>query len=200
MRGIQDDVELAEVQGGLFDGVKLEATDQADDDLVRQIEYLSDHPMEIEAPWVKAFAVSVLEQACRSTLVQAEKERYRQKQYALAWHSPKEDDPILLYLRSRECRESGQRTRELRYLRGLLEEHPDFLHARLLLAKCCWALAKTKAEPQERLFARDTAKEFLERYPHFLTDPERKEFKRLVQDLAPPTRRAPPQKRRPKRG
>ncbi len=185
VREIEDDVELFEVQSGLFDHMEFGEDDSVDEELFQQVERLAEHPMKIRAPWVKAFVASVLESAWVNTNVRAEKDRLRKQQYGLAWHSPKEDDPILLYLRSLECRESGQHTRELRYLRSILQEHPDFLHARLRLVKTCWVLAKSKAEREEKLFARDMAMEFLDHYGDFLKPEERKDFRRLVRDLGP---------------
>jgi len=185
MKGIQDNVELHEVEAGLFDQMELRENDEADEKLVCEMEHLCNAPMTIDAPWVKSLAVSVLEYVCHNAPVAADKARYRQLQYDLAWHSTKEDDPILLYLRSRECRESGQRTRELRYIRSILGKHPHFVHARLQMVKACWALAQGKAEREDRLFAKDTAKEFLDRYGSILKEEERVEFRRLLKSPAP---------------
>ncbi|HUU92579.1 MAG TPA: hypothetical protein VM238_15380 [Phycisphaerae bacterium] len=182
MRGIEDRVDLFEVRSGLFE--KMDLRDD-DEELLQEAGHLAENPTEIDAPWVKAFVVSALEAAIKTTAVKAEQELLRKRQAGLAWHSPKEDDPILLYLRSLECRESGQHTRELRYLRSILQEHPDFLHARLRLIKTCWVLAKSKAEPEDKLFARDMAREFLDHYGDFLKPQEKKDFRRLLRDLGP---------------
>ena len=190
MKGIEDDVELFEVRAGLFDDMALLTTDEQDQRLIEEAENLSANPAEIDAPWQKCFVISVLERVSSEAVVQPERDIHRHQQYGLAWHSPKEDDPILLYLRSRDCRESGERTREVRYLRHLIDQYPDFVHARLSLVKACWALARNKAEPEERLFARDTAKEFLDRYDSFLRDEEKRELKQLLIDLAPRSRKA----------
>lgn len=184
MKGIEDDVELYEVEAGLFDAMELRQGDTADERLVEELEGLCVNPMLIDGPWIKALAISVLERAYLNSCVVAEKRKYRKLQYDLAWHSPKEDDPILLYLRSRECRERNERTRELRYLRRLLGKYPYFVPARLLMVKACSVIARGKAEREEKLFARDTAREFLDRYSEFLNAEEKRDFRKLLRELA----------------
>jgi len=198
MKGISDDVELHEVQAGLLDHMELRSEDEGDQLLIDQAERLCSNPMGMESSWEKALVVSVLERICKSAPVPADKAKRRRMQYDLAWHSVKEDDPILLYLRSRDCRESGQRTRELRYLRSILRAHPHFVHARLLMVKACWALAQGKAEREEKLFARDTAKEFLDHHRSLLNDEQKADFRRLLDSCTPGRKRTRRKPRPPK--
>jgi len=180
MKGIDDDVQLYEVQSGLFDRLELRSNDPADEHMIRNVCDLADAPGRIDEPWVKAFTVSLLERLCTLTHIQEEKARYRDLQHKLAWHSTNEDDPILLFLRSRQYRDHGAHTQEIRYLKHIVDNHPGFVHARLAMIKACWALAKSKAERSELVYARDMAQEFLEHFSGFLTGSEKREFSRFI--------------------
>lgn len=182
MKGIRDDVEVFEVESGLFEGIDIRATDKCDAKIIEGIIKLSDSPNSDNASWIKSFVISVLETMCKKSPVPADQKRYRDLQYKLAWHSVGETDPILLYLRSRECRESGERTRELRYLKSILARNPHFVPARLLLAKACRDIVKETSEREEIVFARDTAKEFLGKYKHYLKKDEVEQFSALISD------------------
>jgi class 3 adenylate cyclase len=180
MRGIAADAALFEVQSGLFDHLELCAGDPEDCELTRKVSEMSGNPETIDEPWLKAFVIGLLESLSRATPVQQQKDEYRKQQIQLAWHSANEDDPILLYLRSKHYRDAGQRTQEIRYLRQLIERHPCFVHARLMMIRACWAVARGPAERAEKLYARDMAREFLEHFPQFLTGPEKAELTSLV--------------------
>jgi len=186
LKGIDENVELYEVESGLFDHLELRQDDEDDGLLIREAERLCREPISIDSQWIKALTVSVLECELTGTDIPDERRRYRNLQYKMAWHSAKEHDPILIYLRGRECRESKQWSREIRHYRDILKKHPHFVHARLLMVKACWNLAQQPSEKQDILFVRDIAKEFLERYDHFLNDEERKEFKSLLETTANP--------------
>lgn len=182
MKGIRDDVEVFEVESGLFDGIDVRAEDKFDAKIIEKIVKLSDSPNEVDASWIKSFAISVLEAMRKKSPVAADQKKYRELQYKLAWHSVGETDPILLYLRSRECRESGERTRELRYLKSILVRNPHFVPARLLLVKVCRDIVRERSEREEIVFACDTAKEFLGKYRHYLKKDEIEQFSALVGD------------------
>lgn len=183
LKGIEEDVELYEVESGLFKDLRLVQDDKEDGLVILEVERLCDKPIRIDSPWIKALAVSILECEIKRTAVAVEKKRYRDLQYKMAWHSVKEHDPILLYLRGRQCRESEQWSREIQQYRTILERHPEFIHARLLMLKACWRLAQQPTQREDLLFVRDTASEFLEKYDYFLTDAERKEFQSLLKTI-----------------
>ena len=181
IKGIADNVELFEVQSGLFDDFQLCLDRPADERMIQAVCDLVERPEAIDESWIKGFAVSLLECLCGMTPVQLEKTEYRKRQLGLAWHRTNEDDPILLFLRSREHREARQYTQEIRYLRRIMDEHPELVHARLFMIKACWALVKSKAERAEKVYARDMAQEFLDHFPRFLNDEEKEEFRRLIE-------------------
>jgi hypothetical protein len=180
MKGIEEHTDVHEVQSGLFSGLKLEPDDPEDNRLVDQIGRLAVRPSEIEEPWVKSLIVSGLDCLLRGSLVGQTRAQHRDTQLKLAWQSAIEDDPILLYLRAREQEEKGNYTRQLQYLQRIVEEHPHFVHARKRMIRACWAIARGKAERSELVFARDMAQEFLERFPHFLSEQEKKECRALL--------------------
>ncbi|MCK4785827.1 MAG: hypothetical protein KAV87_18875 [Desulfobacteraceae bacterium] len=188
MKGIKDNEEVYEVRSGLFDDLKLDLGYEADERLVEQIEELADQPMKIEEPWIKALVISILDYLIKESLVANRKGEYRKSQSNLAWHSSIEEDPILLYLRARGFEEKKQHTQQLRYLKQIVNKHPDFVHARKRLIRACWAIARKKSERSELVFARDLAKEFLDKFPRFLSDEEKEEFQKLVKTTSAKTK------------
>lgn len=180
MKGIEESAEVFEVQGGLFSGLKLDPSDPEDEHLQSQVNNIASRPMEVEEPWVKSLAVSALDCLLDQSLVNARRVEYRNRQLNLAWHSSIEDDPILLYVRARDFWEKKQYTQHIRYLRQILQNHPEFVHARKRMIRACWEITKSKAEPVEKVFARDMAREFLDHFPQFLTTDERKELQTVI--------------------
>lgn len=185
MKGIQQDAEIYEVQSGLFGGLKINSVEEEEnEELVEEVLRLSGRPSEIEEPWEKALVVSVLDCLLEESPVGARKAEYREKQLRLAWYSPVEDDPILLYVRAREFEEKGEYSQQLRYLRTIVEKHPDFVHARKRLIRACWAMASKTEERREVVLARDLAKEFLDKFPGFLSNEEKKECEEILRVTA----------------
>jgi hypothetical protein len=182
MKGIEEGAEVFEVQAGLFSGVKLDPNDPEDEHLQSQVNNIASRPIEVEEPWVKSLAISVLDYLLDQSPVNARRVEYRNLQLNLAWHSSIEDDPILLYVRARDFWEKKRYTQYIRYLRQILQNHPEFVHARKRMITACWAITKSKAEPADKVFARDMAREFLDRFPHFLTTEEKKEFQALIKE------------------
>jgi len=180
MKGIEENVEVYEVQSGLFNGLKIDTDNDSDEKMVEKIEELAYQPIRIEKPWNKALIISVLDCLIKDTIVSDRKDEYHRLQLNLAWHSSIEDDPILLYLRAREFETEGQYTQQLRYLKQIAQEYPDFVHVKKRMIKSCWAITKKKSERVELIFARDLAKEFLEKFPHFLSEEEKKDFHKLI--------------------
>ena len=185
LKGIHDQAEVYEAKSGFFEGLRINPTDEMDDErLVEAVRGLSEQPGEIEEPWEKALCISVLDWLIRNTPVHSLKAKYREAQSKLAWHTSVEDDPILLYLRAKDLEEKKQYSQGLRYLKNIVEEHPDFVHARKRLVRLCWSIAKKKSERSELALARDLAKEFIEKFPQFLTDAEKKEFTQIIKSTA----------------
>lgn len=182
MKDIDENAEVYEVHAGLFSGLKLDPNDPDDEHLQSQINNIANYPIEIEEPWIKSLAVSVWDYLLDQSLVSARRAEYRDRQLNLAWNSAIEDDPILLYVRARDFWDKKQYTQHIRYLRQIVQNHPEFVHARKGMIKACWAITKGKAEPADKVFARDMAREFLDRFPQFLTTDEKKEFEALIKE------------------
>ncbi|HUU26353.1 MAG TPA: hypothetical protein VM123_00950, partial [archaeon] len=183
IKGIEESAEVFEVKAGLFSGFKLDPNDPEDEHLESQIIDLVERHKEMEEPWFKSLALSVLDCLLAQSPVAARKAEYRDLQLKLAWHSSIEDDPILLYVRARDFWEKKQYTQYIRYLRQIFQDHPEFVHAKKRMVTACWEIAKSKAEPAEKVFARDMAREFLEHFPKLLTTEEEKEFKAIIKEM-----------------
>lgn len=184
MKGIEENVEVYEVHSGLFSGLKLDPDNEDEGRLIEHIEMLAHNPAHIEEPWMKSLVVSVLDCLLNNALVIGRRKEYQNSQLKLAWHSAIEDDPILLYLRARDFEEKKEYTQQLRYLKQIVQNNPDFVHARKRLIKGCWALARKKPERSEVVFARDLAKEFLEKFPQLLSEEEKQDFQKLIKSIS----------------
>jgi class 3 adenylate cyclase len=185
MKGIEENTKVYEVQSGLFSGLKMDTDiDKCSEVMIERVKELAYQPIKIEEPWNKSLIISVLDCLIRDTIVSDRKKEYRELQLNLAWHSSIEDDPILLYLRARDFEEKRQYTQQLRYLKQIAHECPDFVHAKKRLIKSCWAITKRKSERSELVFARDLAKEFLEKFPHLLSEEEKKDYRKLVKAIS----------------
>lgn len=185
MKGIYEHAELYEVQSAFLAGLKIAPSDEPEDALlVEGLEALAKRPTEIEEPWEKAIVVSVLDCLIEGTPVMARRAEYRDAQLRIAWHSSVEDDPFLLYVRAKDFEDKKEYSQQLRYLKDIVEDHPDFVHARKRLIRACWAVTKRKQERTELIFARDLAKEFLQKFPRLLTDEEKKECEKIIRATA----------------
>ena len=180
MKGIDEHAEVYEVKAGLFNGLKLDPQDSEDEHLQSEANNVAGDPTGMEEPWVKSLVVSVLDCSLQQSIVKSRRVEYRDRQLNFAWHSSIEDDPILLYLRARDFKDNKQYTQYIRYLRQILQEHPEFVHARKRMVEACWIIAKSEPEPAEMVFARDIAREFLDHFPQFLSDEEKKSFEKLI--------------------
>ncbi len=185
MKGIHKNVEVYEVRSGLFDNLMLDgSTDPSDAKLMEQANDLASNPVTIDEPWVKSLVLSVLDVLLKKSPIPTRRSEYKEKQLKLAWHSPTEDDPILLYLRARHFSEAKKYTQQLRYLQKIAQTHPQFMHARKKMVEACWQIAKNKPERAELVFARDVAIEFLERFEYLLTPEEKKQYNQFVKEAA----------------
>ncbi|HUT28525.1 MAG TPA: hypothetical protein VMX13_01945 [Sedimentisphaerales bacterium] len=185
MKGIQENAELYEVQSGFFGDMKVDPSKEREDGrLVDHVRALAERPRDIEEPWEKALCVSVLDCLIKGSPVRERKAEYRDGQLRLAWHSSVEDDPILLYVRAKDFEDKREYSQQLRYLKEIVEAHPDFVHARKRLIRACWAIARKKRERSEVIFAGDLAQEFLERFPGLLSAEEREECQKIIKAIA----------------
>ncbi|MHC4476569.1 MAG: nucleotidyl cyclase domain-containing protein [Planctomycetota bacterium] len=185
MKGIHEHAELYEVEGAFLGGLRIEPSKEMEDaQLVNGLADLADRPSEIEEPWEKALIVSVLDCLIEGTPVMARKAEYRDAQLRFAWHSSVEEDPILLYVRAKDFEDRKEYSQQLRYLKEIVEAHPDFVHARKRLIRACWGIAQEKPERSEVVFARDLAKEFLEKFPRLLTQEEKEECQKIIKAIA----------------
>jgi hypothetical protein len=182
LKGIEDNAEVYEVQSGLFD-MKFDKQDFGDEQLIKETTRLIKHPRDIDEAWIKSFIVSVLDFLQRNTLMKNIQEYYYKLQLEFAWRDPIEDDPILLYIRARDFSRKKQYTQQIRYLKEILNKHPKFIHAIKRLIEACWQVTKYKSKPEELIFARDMAREFIECYPILLTDNEKKQFQDIIDEV-----------------
>lgn len=184
MKGILKKVQVYEVRSGLFYGLKLDNSDPSDIKLIEQAGQLASSPANIDEPWLKSLVLSVLDVLLRDSPIQTRRSEYREKQLKLAWYSPTEDDPVLLYLRARHFSETHKYTQQVRYLREIVQRHPEFVYARKRMVEACWQIAKNEPERAELVFARDVAAEFLERFDYLLKPEEKKQYQQLVDEVA----------------
>lgn len=180
MEGIEKRAEVYEIQAGLFHKIPIEVDRKEDERLIDEVCYIAENPANIKESWLKSFLVSVLDSLIINTPDTTLKKKYYDRLLNLAWHSTIEDDPILLFIRARNYQEKKEYTQQIRYLKELVEKYPGFLHARKKLVEACWMIIKSKAQRVEKVYARDIAKEFLEKFPNYLSDKEKKKFKSIV--------------------
>jgi len=130
-------------------------------------------------PWQKSMVASILLTAASDAAGRSKSlaDPYYKKAYDFCWRDPVENDPIMLYLRAIERAQSKNLTKAATILKELANKFPDFINARLKLAKVCWELSHSSPLAENVIFARDIAHEFLNRYPHVLTETEIEFFK-----------------------
>lgn len=189
LKGIEERAEVYEVRSGLFALRLAPNEDKREQELSTKIRQLASDTMPIEESWLKSLAVSVLDELIRKYPVPERQAELLQLQEKLAWQSCNEDDPILLYLRAKVCAQKKEYSQQLRYLREILEGYPAFVHSKKAMVNACNAIAAQKPESAERVYARDIAKEFLERFPEMLSDDEKTEYKRIIALLQSPAKR-----------
>ena len=179
MKGIEERAELYEVKSGLFGGLKIEpANDQRVIDLARKF---GDYPDRMDEAWLKPLTISILDIMMKKTMVVSLQEEYHNQQLKIAWSSSIEDDPILIYLRARHYQNQGKYTQQIRHLKSILDQHPEFVFAKKRMVEACWKIALQGSEPAEKVFARDVAEEFLTNFSHFLSSEEKKQFGDIIE-------------------
>ena len=180
LKGIEERTEAFEVVSGLFSEIPKDRESRISKLLIERVCKLSLKPAKIQPRWLKPFVLSLLDSQLAKAR-DADKPSYASLQDEMAWHSPNEADPIALFLRAKRAEEKGESTACLRYARQLAATYPDFIQARKMLVRICSTVAQKQAEPAEKAFGRDVAKEFLDRFSGLLKDSEKKEFKKIVQ-------------------
>jgi len=187
MKGINEQIVIYEVIAGFFENIMLSTEKYPEDEeLIKNIINLADKPTEIDEPWLKSLIVSVLEVMLNKSCVSDEKAQYQERQIKLAWHSLNENDPILLYLRAHYYKEKGKHTQQIRYLRKILKKYPYFIFAKKQMVHACWIIAQQDIDRAEKVYARDVAEEFLEKFDRYLTDEEKDEYSTIIRAASNP--------------
>jgi hypothetical protein len=167
MKGIGDDVLVCEVETGLLSDMVLRPDDEKDRMLIDGVRAICANPGNIDEPWLRMLAVSVMSSLVKTEPVVQLQREYRQLQLDLAFHSLTETDPVLLFARAMSYGEKGELSQQARYYRQILQGHPEFVQARIGLVEALASIIEKGEKHGEAVFARDVAREFLER-PHFL--------------------------------
>lgn len=182
MKGIEENADLYEVQSGLFNKLLLNPSNPSDEYLFEQVKKLAKDPDLIDEPWLKAFIISALDVKMSRTMGSQHRAHYQRLQLDLAWRSTIEDDPILLYLRARYYQEQKKYTQQIRYLQHILKNHPNFVFSKKRLVSACWEIAQQDKERSEKVFARDVAEEFINKFSQYLTEEEMDTFKKIIEE------------------
>jgi len=181
MKGIEDNAKLYEVQSGYLSNLEVIKNDVWNELLIQGVRELANDPDKIDEEWLKALIISVLDVKLERAISGKLKKDYGEEQAKLTSHNINESDPILLYKRAINYQQEGEYTQQLRYLKQLLEQHPDFLHAKIKLIEACWEIAKKAKERSEKTYARDVAEELINKFSQFLTEEEIKKLSCIVQ-------------------
>ena len=180
MKGIEERADLYEVTAGLFSDIKLMAETTRDQRLIDKAKELAKNPDKIDEVWIKSLTISVLEVILQNTLIAMHKNAYYSQQLDIAWNSTIEDDPILLYLRAKDCQGKHKYTQQLRYLREILDKYPNFIFAKKRMVEACWNITNQSRESIEMIYARDMAEEFVLKFSQFLSDEEKDQFGEII--------------------
>lgn len=187
MKGIAERVRVFEFEAG-FLGPRLDrVADERDAHLLEKVCELAEYPSLIDEQWLKSFVISLLDKVISDPEATSIRDRCRDLQQRFAWKNCNEDDPILLYVRARMAKESCCYTQQIRYLRDILQAHPTFLLARKEMVFACHEISKLKSVSAEKIYARDLAAEFLERFDQLLSEEERNGYKRVLAELSAPS-------------
>jgi len=184
MKGIEDSEEMYEIESGLFDHMNIDGNDAGDEYFLDRLrEEIELKPYNIDKQWLKTLVISVLESLTNLSPVPARKNEYFNRASKFAWHSADEEDPILLYQRSIDYRLERKHTQEIRYLKQIMDKYPGFLFARKQIVKAFYQMFRNKIGQHDRIYCRDIAEEFLQRFLNDLDPDEIKEFKNIIKRL-----------------
>jgi hypothetical protein len=178
MKGIDEKADLYEVKAGLFSELIL-ADSKMDQMLINKAKEFAKTPDKIDEVWIKSLVISVFEAMHQKALTTVHKHEYYSSQLRLAWNSTVEDDPILLYLRAKDSQASEKYTQQIRYLKQILEKHPEFVFAKKRMVEACWKLTESELS-SEKIYARDIAEEFLLKFSKFLSGEEKTRFEEII--------------------
>jgi len=188
LKGIQSNDEVYEVRSAFLDEVPLLVADGAGGiDNEQFLRFFTEDFIEAEflrEPWLKSFALSVLNSRKEAVRGSASEKEYFDRISKMAWRKPTEDDPIMLYWRAQECENSGKYSRAVTCLRDILKEYPYFIQARIKIIEACYRMVEAKDKiPSEMIFVRDTAEELLEKYEGILLENEKKQLKEILEGI-----------------
>jgi class 3 adenylate cyclase len=169
MKGINDHETVYEVRSAYFAKLPNNPYFKDNDIFIHKMtHFISEYSM-IREPWQKGLMISILDTCYGSTPPGPSRSILQEKRSDLAWKNTAEDDPIILFLRAKQCEDECKFTQSIRYLKDLTNKYPQFIHAKLTMMRVCWALAEIPGENLDKLYARDVADEFLHRFPYYLT-------------------------------
>jgi class 3 adenylate cyclase len=180
LEGIERKEEVYEVRSAFFNEMPL---DPKNFDSEKFIETFTNDVGErdlIREPWLKGLIISVIDARLKNVTTDSLKSYYSEKRTKFAWRIPTEDDPIVLYCRAIECFENSKHTSMLGYLKKVIKDFPNFVHARIKLAQACWEVTQQTSVRAEWVLARDTADEYLSRYPDLLSNDEKIYYKKIL--------------------
>ncbi len=188
LKGIQENEEVFEIQSAYLPGIPIEidGSRMIPDNEQFLNYYFGNDGNDIEREflresWLKSFVLSLMDSRKDQIRGDSLKESYHDKIAKFAWKNPVEDDPILLFWRAKECQIKQKFTRAVTCYKKILEKHPVFIPARIKLIEVCYQILNSDGEiSSERIFVKDTAEEFLERYNSILSNEERKIFEEIL--------------------
>lgn len=135
----------------------------------------------LREPWLRSFAISVLEKRKEAVKGTASERKYFTKIEEVAWERFVEDDPILIFWRARACETGTKYSRSVSYLKEVIKMCPQLIRARTKLIEVCHEMLKKENKvPSELVFIRDTAEELLERYDRILFVDEKEKLKEIL--------------------
>lgn len=128
--------------------------------------------------WMKSYLLSYFytkSSNCQNVF----KDMYTEKVEQLLWGNLNEHDPIVLFARAIEYENRCEFTKEISYLKRVINDYPEFIQAKIRLVQACSKILNNK-ESCEEVFVRDTIEELLEKYDYILTTKERDTFKDIL--------------------
>lgn len=183
LKGIEKDEDVYEIQSAFFDSIPhnkiISESENFFNFYTNKIKKLN----LLREPWLKGFIISLLYFKATSAKLPDLRKKYMDKIAEIAWKKPYEEDPILLFYRARECLEKKELTQSLKNLRDIVRKYPEFIHAHKKMVEVCWKIIKTTKKSAELVYIEDTVKEYLSKFPNYLSDEERKNFEGILKEL-----------------
>jgi class 3 adenylate cyclase len=188
LKGIQPNEDVYEVRSAFLENVPIPAKDGAgeieEEEFFRYLIKNLEEEDFLRDPWLKSFTVSVLSERRDTVKGTASERDYSEKIDEIAWGKLVEDDPILLYWRSRVCENEGKYSRAISCLKEIVGMYPYFIRARICLIDDCHQMIKRADKMSaEAIYVRDTAEELLEKYGGLLLDKEQQQLKEILEEI-----------------